>query len=180
MNLDSVHRLLRAEIDHHPLRMRIFGLSGEMGIEIRIAFPKRIVIAVGDSWITVVVRLIDGVSTSRQMIAVGDVDRFTQRIVRRPISTLMNRITPRAARVPMPGVAGKLGAQPVRQRPKASWEHFVNVFVGEHSSAFAFLVTVNARAEHSCRLALVYGMICGDNSGDYKRLLAAARCRRQC
>ena len=49
VNLDSVHRLLRAEIDHHPLRMRIFGLSGEMGIEIRIAFPKRIVIAVGDS-----------------------------------------------------------------------------------------------------------------------------------
>ena len=120
MNPNGVHRLLRPRINHHPLWMRIFGLSGEMRIEIRIAFPKRIVIAVGDTRITIVVRLIDGVSTSRQMIAVGDVDRFTQRIVRGPISTLMNRITPRTARIPMPNVTGKLRAQPIRQRPKAS------------------------------------------------------------
>src|SRR4030095_14602494 len=41
MNTDGIDQLARAQIDHHPLRMRIFGFAGEMRIEIRITLPKR-------------------------------------------------------------------------------------------------------------------------------------------
>src|SRR6266436_5283186 len=40
MNPNGVDRLSRAEIDHHPLRMSVFGFASEMRIEIWIAFPK--------------------------------------------------------------------------------------------------------------------------------------------
>src|SRR5438128_2031901 len=40
MNTNGVNWLRRAKIDHDPLRMRIFGLPGEMRIEIRITFPE--------------------------------------------------------------------------------------------------------------------------------------------
>src|SRR6266576_155179 len=78
VNSNCVDRFRCAEIDHHPLRMRIFGFTGEMRIEVGIAFPKRILIAVGDSRITVIVCLIDGVSAPRQTLAVGHVDLFTE------------------------------------------------------------------------------------------------------
>src|SRR5436190_994368 len=68
----------------------------------------------------IVIRLIDRVSASRQTIAIGDIDGFAERIVGRPVSALVNRITPRAARVPMPDFASKLGSQPVSQWPKPS------------------------------------------------------------
>src|SRR5205807_517900 len=80
-NADGVDWFACVEIDHYPLQMRVFGFPGEMRIEIRITFPKRIVIAVCDTGIAVIIRLIDGVSSPWQMIAVGDVDRLAKRIV---------------------------------------------------------------------------------------------------
>ena len=49
MNPNNVYRLACAQIDHRPLRMGVFRLASEMRIEIRIAFPKRVVIAVGNT-----------------------------------------------------------------------------------------------------------------------------------
>src|SRR5437867_5819993 len=40
MNPNGVDRLSRAEIDHNPLPMGVFGFASEMRIEIWIAFPK--------------------------------------------------------------------------------------------------------------------------------------------
>jgi hypothetical protein len=40
MNPNAVYRSGGAQIDHRPLRMRIIGFACEVGIEIRIAFPK--------------------------------------------------------------------------------------------------------------------------------------------
>ena len=73
----------------------------------------------------------------------------------------------------MPDFARKLSAQPVSQCPKPRWEHLLDVVVCKHPSAFAFLVTVNARAQRLGRHALVYGMIRRDNCRDCKRLLRA-------
>src|SRR5207245_3490344 len=39
MNPNVVYLSGRAQIDYHPLRMRIIGFACEVGIEIRIAFP---------------------------------------------------------------------------------------------------------------------------------------------
>ena len=119
MNPYGVYRLARAQIDHCPLQMGVFGLAGEMRIEIWITFPKRIAIAVSDARVTIIICLIDGVSAPRQPIAIRNVNRFGNGIVRGPISTLMNRISPPAAWIPMPDFAGKLGAQPIGQRPKS-------------------------------------------------------------
>src|SRR5207245_5079179 len=49
MNPNSVYRLRRTQIDHRPSRMRIFVLDSEMRIEVRIAFPKRVVVAIGNT-----------------------------------------------------------------------------------------------------------------------------------
>ena len=40
MNADCVHRFRGAQVDHDPLRMRVFGFTSKMRIQIRIAFPK--------------------------------------------------------------------------------------------------------------------------------------------
>src|SRR5438128_372533 len=40
MNANGVDWLARAEIDHDPLRMRIFTFAGELRIKIRITFPE--------------------------------------------------------------------------------------------------------------------------------------------
>src|SRR6266403_2086676 len=117
MKADRVHWLRRAEVYHDPLRMRILGLAGKVRIEIRIAFPKRLFVAVRDSGITVVIRLVDRVSPPRQAIAVREIDRLSDRIVRGPVSALVSRIAPCAPRVPMPHLTCKLSAQPVRERP---------------------------------------------------------------
>ena len=105
VNPNAVDRSRGAQIDHHPLGMSVLGFGGEMGIEIRITFPKRFFIAVRDAGIAVIVRLVDRVSASRQTVAVGKVNRLSERIVRGPVSTLMSWIAPRAARVPMPDFA---------------------------------------------------------------------------
>jgi len=153
--------------------MAFFGFAGEVWIEIRIAFPEWVVIAVGDTGLAVVIRLIDCVSPPWQTVAVGEIDRFAEWIVRGPVSALVDRIAPRSPRIPMPDFTGKLGAQTIRQRPEPGWEHLGDVLLGEHSSAFAFFVPINTCAQSLCWHALVYGMTCGHNSWDYERLLAA-------
>src|SRR6266487_647381 len=119
MNADGVHWFRRAEVYHDPLRMRVFGFAGEVRIEIRIAFPKRFLIAVCDSGITVVIRLVGRVSSPWQAIAVREIDRFSERSVRGPVSALVSGIAPCTPRVPMPHLTCKLSAQPVRERPQS-------------------------------------------------------------
>ena len=70
MNTDSIYRFGRAQIDHDPLRMRVVGFAGEVRIQVWITFPKRIFVAIRDSGVTIIVRLIDRISTPRQTIAV--------------------------------------------------------------------------------------------------------------
>src|SRR5439155_26344131 len=147
MDADGVHRFRRTQVDHYPLRMRVFGFTGEMWIEVRIAFPKRSFVAIGDTGIAVIVCLIDGVSASWQTIAIGEVDRFPERIVGRPVSAFVNRIAPRAARIPMPDFARELGAQPICQWPEPGCEHLGDALVCEHPGAFAFLLAVNSCAQ---------------------------------
>ena len=120
MNTDCIHRFRSTQVDHDPLRMRVVGFTSKVRSQIRIAFPKRFFVTIRNPRIAIVIRLIDRVSASRQTIAIGDIDGFAERIVGRPVSALVNRITPRAARVPMPDFAGKLGSQPVTQWPKPS------------------------------------------------------------
>ena len=76
MNPNGVHWFGCAEIDYHPLRMGITGLTGEAGIEIWITFPKRFFVAVSDAGVTIIVRLVDRVSASRQTVAIRKVNRL--------------------------------------------------------------------------------------------------------
>src|SRR5690348_15270053 len=74
MDPDGVYLFWRAEIDDDPLWMRVFGLAGEMRVQIRIAFPKRFIVAIGNSRITIVVCLVDCVSAPRQAIAIRQIN----------------------------------------------------------------------------------------------------------
>jgi len=49
VNPNAVYRSGRAQIDHHPMQMGFSRLAREMRIEIRIAFPKRFFVAIGDA-----------------------------------------------------------------------------------------------------------------------------------
>src|SRR5439155_23401401 len=93
-NSDGIALLKRAEIDHHPLRIDRVALFGEVLVEIRIAFPKRLSIAVVDARVTVVVRLIDGVATSRQPVAITDVNWLAQLAARDPVTLPLRRFAP--------------------------------------------------------------------------------------
>jgi len=73
----------------------------------------------------------------------------------------------------MPDFPRKLTAQPVSQRAQPGGEHFYDVLVCKHPSAFPFLVTVYARTQRLNWHAMVHTMIRQDNGGDRKRLLAA-------
>src|ERR1041384_3272199 len=53
-DLDGVHACDLAQIDHHPLRMNRILLAGEMFIQIRIALPKSLWVAVVDERVTVI------------------------------------------------------------------------------------------------------------------------------
>ena len=50
-------------------------LAGEVWIQVRITFSKRVFIVVADARITIVVCLIDGIAATGQSITVGEVDR---------------------------------------------------------------------------------------------------------
>jgi hypothetical protein len=56
--------------------MGVVRIAGEVRIEIWITFPKRILVAIRDSGVTIIVRLIDRISATWQAIAVGKVNRF--------------------------------------------------------------------------------------------------------
>src|SRR6266513_6471247 len=99
--------------------MSIIALAGEVWIQVRITFPKRVFIGVADTRITIVVCLINGIAATWQSIAVGKVDRSANRTTRCPIATLTGFVAPAAAWVPVPYFTGKFGSQATSQGPQS-------------------------------------------------------------
>ncbi len=102
MNADGIDGLGSPEIDDHPLRMGVSGSPVKWESRYGLLFQNEFYIAVCDTRITVIVCLVDRVSAPWQTIAIGNVNRFAEGIVRGPVSAFVTRIAPRAARIPMP------------------------------------------------------------------------------
>src|SRR6266480_87379 len=71
---DSIDFVASAEIDHDPLGIERVSLLRKMFVQIRITFPKTFVVAIINARIAVIVCLIDRIASSRQAVAVANID----------------------------------------------------------------------------------------------------------
>ena len=88
---DRVDLNRRRKVDQKPLRMV---LAGEVFIEIGIALPEGLRIAVVDPRVAVVVGLVERVSSAGKPIAIGDLDRTARRGLRGPVAFVAGGIAP--------------------------------------------------------------------------------------
>ena len=116
-------------------------------IKIRIAFPKGCFIPVRDSRISVIVGLVDGITTPRKPVTIGNIDWLRYRTTRCPITAVMPFITPVAMGIPMPDFSGEFSSQPISQRSQAGRQHLADVFVRQHAGTFSALMTIDCAAE---------------------------------
>src|SRR5215510_919277 len=107
---DRINVLIGGELDDYPLRVQGVAFVSEVLVQIWIAFPESIRVAVVESRITDVVSLVDSVATPRERIAVRQRDWFRQAGVRGPVALFVGRIAPGAARIPVPDLIAQLGA----------------------------------------------------------------------
>ncbi len=98
---------LAAEIDHHPLRMQRIIFTSELASQVRIAFPVRLGIAIGEPRPSVSIAAAE--SAMRQRIGPGIVNRFAKLGTAGEIAFLLFRIAPHPARIPVPGFGVQFG-----------------------------------------------------------------------
>src|SRR2546427_4538179 len=143
-DLDRVDLPASAQVDHDPLRMQRIFFAGEVLVEIRIALPKTGRVAIINSRVTIIVRLVDGVAASRQTIAVAHSDRRAGLPVRCPIALTARRIAPASLWIPMPRLTCQLGSQSIGQRFESSGEHSRNVRRRKLTGGFSPGMTIDA------------------------------------
>src|SRR6266516_1080118 len=108
---DSIDFVASAEINHDPLGIERVSLFRKVFIQIRITFPKTLVVAIINARIAVVVCLIERIPSSRQPVAVANIDRWSEVTVGRPIALSPRWIALATNRVPMPRFPCQLGSQ---------------------------------------------------------------------
>ncbi len=120
---DGVHRGSLPEVGDQPLRVSVIALAGVAAIQIGVTFPKGFQAAVGQSRVTVVLGLVDGVAPARQPIAERDPDRGARPLVRSPVTPSAFAVAPAAARIPVPSLDSQFGAQAVGKGAQTGGEH---------------------------------------------------------
>ena len=129
-----------------------------MLVEIRIALPKTRRVAVVDSRITIVVRLIDGVTASRQTITIAYVDWRAGLVIRYPVTFATRRIAPASIRIPMPGLVRQFGPQAISQRFESSRKHCRDIRRRKLACSLSFGVTIDAGAQRVRRIEAICRM----------------------
>ena len=137
----NAHRIdghLSPQIDHDPLCQ---------AIQVRIALPERVGVAVVQTGIAVVIRLVGRISAAGEFVTVGNVDRIARSIGRKPVALLLRGVAPRAARVPMPRFAGEFGSESVCERLQPGGTHCGDVYGGKQARDISLFVPVDAGTE---------------------------------
>src|SRR5215471_18134165 len=94
--------------------------SRKFACEVRIAFPERLGIAVGDAGISMLGAAVTRVSSMGERVTVGVANWIFQFRAAGEISTLVGRIAPRAVRIPVPGANREFGVLAIGDRPPSS------------------------------------------------------------
>src|SRR5947209_19939674 len=103
-----VDRDFAAEVDHHPLRMARVVFASEGFRQVRITFPVRFQIAVGEPRPAVSVSSAEAAMRKRR--CPGMADHLARRFgIADKVALLMLRIAPGPAWVPVPGLDHELG-----------------------------------------------------------------------
>ena len=122
-----VHRRLRSEIDDQPLWMAAVVLTSEAAVQIGIALPEGVEIAVGQSRVTVVFGLVDGVSAARQTVAKRRQNRRAGLVVGSPVASRVLAVAPAATWIPVPGLDAQFGTQTIAEWTQAYRAHGTQV-----------------------------------------------------
>src|SRR5215472_5220318 len=110
------HRLDRSKIKDDPLGMSRVRLPREFAREVRITFPERLGITVGDAGIAALCAAVARMSAVRERVTVGMTYRFFQFSATREVSTLIRSIAPSAVWIPVPGANRELGILTIGDR----------------------------------------------------------------
>ncbi|KFB72377.1 MAG: hypothetical protein AW09_002446 [Candidatus Accumulibacter phosphatis] len=146
---DRIHRYFLSQISDQPLRVPV--LSRVAAIQIGVALPEGIGVAVSQSRITIVFGLVDGISSPWQPVTKGGQDRSARVIVGGPVTLGVLAVTPVAARIPVPGLDTEFGAQAVSQRTQTDRAHGAQGGGAINGARVAARVPVHTGAESDSR-----------------------------
>src|SRR5712671_1346683 len=119
-----------------------------MLVQIRIALPEAVEVAIIKTRVAIVIGLIDSAAAARKAGTIAHRDCFASLSgeFRRPVALFSAALTPGSLWIPMPGFNSQLCPQSVTQWPQSRRQHLPGVFRREHLVDFAFFVAVDRRA----------------------------------
>ena len=120
-------------------------------VEIRIGFPERREIAVGQPRIAPIIRLIDRVATAGETVAPGQPDRRSRHVAGGPIPLPGCRIAPLTVGVPVPRFDPQLGPQSIAEGAQARAFHSRDIARGENAIDPAPLSAIDGGAQGEVR-----------------------------
>ena len=113
LNPNSVDWNCFSKIEYHPLRMKGVGFPSVGMAQIGVAFPECGGIPVIQPRIPVVIGLVDCITPSGKLIAMGEENRIRGIgfCIGSPVPLMVLRVTPDSPRVPVPCIDCQLRAQ---------------------------------------------------------------------
>ena len=112
-DVHGVDRDQASEVNNNPLCVLLVIVACEVFIQIRVALPERVRVAVIKTRVTVIVGLINSVSAARETVTVADRDVCVAACDRCPVALLSCLVAPTSMRIPVPGFDAEFRAKAI-------------------------------------------------------------------